>query len=294
MEGMDDDPEDRMSYLTAMGADYLSCDSRLISDFEDTDGEGGAYTDNELDEPAEESLVSSITRSSEPVQHEESIRKPSPEPRAHMRRAASRDQLRDGSPPPAFKPEPPKARNQNREESYDSSKSNTSAMAASGIPGGSTRGCPPPIAVKPASGRSILKPSTPVLAPESEEVEESTEEQDGAPRSVLGRVKIFEQMDHKAKLQRMQELQEAQNARIEIAQKHPDIYAVPIKAPKPDAGLPPHMSSRPPEPQKSPSRLYHDTSYGSDAEEEEYRQQLAAHSKRGYYSQPSRYRDTEL
>ncbi|XP_027262305.1 tight junction protein ZO-2 isoform X4 [Cricetulus griseus] len=257
MEGMDDDPEDRMSYLTAMGADYLSCDSRLISDFEDTDGEGGAYTDNELDEPAEESLVSSITRSSEPVQHEE-------------------------------------ARNQNREESYDSSKSNTSAMAASGIPGGSTRGCPPPIAVKPASGRSILKPSTPVLAPESEEVEESTEEQDGAPRSVLGRVKIFEQMDHKAKLQRMQELQEAQNARIEIAQKHPDIYAVPIKAPKPDAGLPPHMSSRPPEPQKSPSRLYHDTSYGSDAEEEEYRQQLAAHSKRGYYSQPSRYRDTEL
>lgn len=25
-----------------------------------------------------------------------------------MRRAASRDQLRDGSPPPAFKPEPPK------------------------------------------------------------------------------------------------------------------------------------------------------------------------------------------
>jgi hypothetical protein len=71
MEGLDDDPEDRMSYLTAMGADYLSCDSRLISDFEDTDGEGGAYTDNELDEPAEEPLVSSITRSSEPVQHEE-------------------------------------------------------------------------------------------------------------------------------------------------------------------------------------------------------------------------------
>ncbi|OBS70688.1 hypothetical protein A6R68_00777 [Neotoma lepida] len=258
MEGMDDDPEDRMSYLTAMGADYLSCDSRLISDFEDTDGEGGAYTDNELDEPAEEPLVSSITRSSEPVQHEE-------------------------------------ARNQNREDSYDYSKSNPSAMAGSETPGGSTKGCPPPVAVKPAFGRSILKPSTPVPVPESEEVGESTEEQEDAPRSVLGRVKIFEKMDHKAKLQRMQELQEAQNARIEIAQKHPDIYAVPIKAPKPDAGLPPHMSSRPPEPQKAPSRLYQDTSYGSDPEEEEeYRQQLAAHSKRGYYSQSSRYRDTEL
>ncbi|XP_036063993.1 tight junction protein ZO-2 isoform X7 [Onychomys torridus] len=187
-----------------------------------------------------------------------------------------------------------KARNQNREETYDYSKSNPYATTGSEIPGGSTKGCPPPVAVKPAFGRSILKPSTPVPVPESEEVGESTEEQEDAPKSVLGRVKIFEKMDHKAKLQRMQELQEAQNARIEIAQKHPDIYAVPIKAPKPDAGLPPHMSSRPPEPQKAPSRLYQDTSYGSDPEEEEYRQQLAAHSKRGYYSQPSRYRDTEL
>ncbi|XP_041596334.1 tight junction protein ZO-2 isoform X1 [Vulpes lagopus] len=265
MEGMDDDPEDRMSYLTAMGADYLSCDSRLISDFEDTDGEGGAYTDNELDEPAEEPLVSSITRSSEPVQHEESIRKPSPEPRAQMRRAASRDQLRDSSPPPAFKPEPPKAKTQNREESFDIS-------------------------------RSHDYKSNPSAVAESEEVGEGSEEQEGAPKSVLGKVKIFEKMDHKARLQRMQELQEAQNARIEIAQKHPDIYAVPIKTHKPDPGLSQHTSSRPPEPQKGPSRLYQDPrgSYGSDAEEEEYRQQLSEHSKRGYYSQPSRYRDTEL
>ncbi|XP_025857355.2 tight junction protein 2 isoform X3 [Vulpes vulpes] len=264
MEGMDDDPEDRMSYLTAMGADYLSCDSRLISDFEDTDGEGGAYTDNELDEPAEEPLVSSITRSSEPVQHEE-------------------------------------AKTQNREESFDISrshdyKSNPSAVAGNEVSGASTRGCPPPVAAKPSFGRSILKPSTPVPSPESEEVGEGSEEQEGAPKSVLGKVKIFEKMDHKARLQRMQELQEAQNARIEIAQKHPDIYAVPIKTHKPDPGLSQHISSRPPEPQKGPSRLYQDPrgSYGSDAEEEEYRQQLSEHSKRGYYSQPSRYRDTEL
>ncbi|XP_032146841.1 tight junction protein ZO-2 isoform X2 [Sapajus apella] len=264
MEGMDDDPEDRMSYLTAMGADYLSCDSRLISDFEDTDGEGGAYTDNELDEPAEEPLVSSITRSSEPVQHEE-------------------------------------AKAQNKEESFDFSKSyeyksNPSAMAGNEIPGASTKGYPPPVAAKPAFGRPILKPSIPLPPPEGEEVGESSEEQDNAPKSVLGKVKIFEKMDHKARLQRMQELQEAQNARIEIAQKHPDIYAVPMKTHKPDPGLPQHMSSRPPEPQKAPSRLYQDTrgSYGSDAEEEEYRQQLSEHSKRGYYGQSARYRDTEL
>nr|XP_051702346.1 tight junction protein ZO-2 isoform X5 [Oryctolagus cuniculus] len=294
MEGMDDDPEDRMSYLTAMGADYLSCDSRLISDFEDTDGEGGAYTDNELDEPAEEPLASSITRSSEPVQHEESIRKPSPEPRAQMRRAASRDQLRDNSPPPAFKPEPPKAKTQHREESFDQPKA--SAAADRELPGASFKACPPPIAAKPVFGRPILKPSTPVPPPEGEGLGESSEEQDHTPKSVLGKVKIFEKMDHKARLQRMQELQEAQNARIEIAQKHPDIYAVPIKTHKPDAGPPQHTSSRTPEPQRAPSRLYQDGrgSHGSDAEEEEYRQQLSEHSRRGYYSQPAHYRDTEL
>uniref|UniRef100_A0A8C6D1U6 Tight junction protein 2 n=1 Tax=Moschus moschiferus TaxID=68415 RepID=A0A8C6D1U6_MOSMO len=264
MEGMDDDPEDRMSYLTAMGADYLSCDSRLISDFEDTDGEGGAYTDNELDEPAEEPLVSPVTRSSEPVQHEE-------------------------------------AKTQNREESFDFSrsyeyKSNPSAAAGNEIPGASTKGCPPPIAAKPTFGRPILKPSTPVPPPESEETGEGSEEQHNAPKSVLGKVKIFEKMDHKARLQRMQELQEAQDARIEIAQKHPDIYAVPIKTHKLDPGPPQYTSSRPPEPQKGPARLYQDPrgSYGSDAEEEEYRQQLSEHSRRGYYGQPSRYRDTEL
>ncbi|XP_012577001.1 PREDICTED: tight junction protein ZO-2 isoform X4 [Condylura cristata] len=257
MEGLDDDPEDRMSCLTAMGADYLSCDSRITSDFEDTDGEGGAYTDNELDEPAEEPLVSSITRSSEPVQHEE-------------------------------------ARSQNREEALEH-KSNPSVVAGNDIPGGSMKGYPPPVAAKPSFGKSILKPSTPI-PPESEEAGEGSEEPDNTPKSVLGKVKIFEKMDHKARLQRMHELQEAQNARIEIAQKHPDIYAVPIKTHKPEPGSPQYTSSRAPEPQKVPSRLYQDPrgSFGSDAEEEEYRHQLSEHSKRGYYSQPSRYRDTEL
>ncbi|XP_055128315.1 tight junction protein ZO-2 isoform X7 [Symphalangus syndactylus] len=194
-----------------------------------------------------------------------------------------------------------KAKPQNKEESYDFSKSyeyksNPSAVAGNETPGASTKGYPPPVAAKPTFGRSILKPSTPIPPQEGEEVGESSEEQDNAPKSVLGKVKIFEKMDHKARLQRMQELQEAQNARIEIAQKHPDIYAVPIKTHKPDPGLPQHTSSRPPEPQKAPSRPYQDTrgSYGSDAEEEEYRQQLSEHSKRGYYGQSARYRDTEL
>ncbi|XP_064424397.1 tight junction protein ZO-3 isoform X2 [Latimeria chalumnae] len=49
-------------------SDYLSCDSRANSDYEDTDGEGGAYTDNELDEPFDEPA---LARSSEPVRAEE-------------------------------------------------------------------------------------------------------------------------------------------------------------------------------------------------------------------------------
>lgn len=58
--------EDRMSYLSAMSADYLSMDSRLTSDYEDTADEGGAY--NELDEPPDEPQpLSAIGRSSEPV-----------------------------------------------------------------------------------------------------------------------------------------------------------------------------------------------------------------------------------
>uniref|UniRef100_A0A4W3I2K0 Tight junction protein 2a (zona occludens 2) n=1 Tax=Callorhinchus milii TaxID=7868 RepID=A0A4W3I2K0_CALMI len=163
MKGMRDEdlemPDDRVSYLSAMGADYLSCDSRLMSDYDDTDTEGGAYTDNELDEPPEEPRMPAVGRSSEPVHLEE----------------------------------------------------------------------------------------------------------------------------------------------MEIAQKNPDIYAVPVKLPKPEPRTQP-TSSRPPEPQKPPSQPYHDPNRGSysteDDEEEEYRRQLADHSKRGYYTQygaqTTKYRDTEL
>uniref|UniRef100_A0A0F7Z507 Tight junction protein ZO-2 n=1 Tax=Crotalus adamanteus TaxID=8729 RepID=A0A0F7Z507_CROAD len=302
LEGMDDDIDDRMSYLTAMGADYLSCDSRLISDMEDTDGEDGAYTDNELDEPYYEPRVSSISWSSEPVQQEESLRKFSPEPKAQMRKAGSREVLRDPSPPPAFKPEPPKAKLQNREDPYDVPKNyeprtnspNAASIENLGVP---AKVAPPPIATKPIFGRPILKSSQPVIQPS--EMEEKVGEvvvEENTPKSVLGKVKIFEKMDHKARLQRMQEMQEAQNARVEIAQKHPDIYAVPVKTQKPEHNRPQTASSRPPEPQKPAVKSYLDNpgTYGIDAEEEDYRRQLFDQSKRGYYGQPSRYRDTEL
>ncbi|XP_069778369.1 tight junction protein ZO-2a isoform X2 [Narcine bancroftii] len=308
-------PDDRMSYLSAMGTDYLSCDSRLMSDYDDTDTEGGAYTDNELDEPVNEPHVSSVARSSEPVQLEE---RPSPEPaiaRGQMRRAGSREVLRDPSPPPDFRPEPPKTKHEVHGYAKEPARPYYDSRYSSLSPGSSehprsqegsipSKPQPPPVAMKPSFGaRPALKAPAPATLTPNEGSEEEDEEElgeGGQKKSVLGKVKIFEKLDHKARAQRLQELQEAQMARLELAQKNPDIYAVPIKPSKAEQ---PQLH-RPPEPQKPPAHSYLDPS-GTDYspqdennEEEQYRRQLADHSKRGYYgqhgSQPTKYRDTEL
>uniref|UniRef100_A0A8C5ELA1 Tight junction protein ZO-2 n=1 Tax=Gouania willdenowi TaxID=441366 RepID=A0A8C5ELA1_GOUWI len=73
LEGVESDLDcqdvERLSYLSSMSTDYLSMDSRLTSDLDDTADEGGAYTDNEPD--AEMMHISAISRSSEPVRAEE-------------------------------------------------------------------------------------------------------------------------------------------------------------------------------------------------------------------------------
>lgn len=291
-EGKLDGPEedldlqdDHLSYLSAMSADYLSMDSHLTSDYEDTADEGGAYTDNELDEALDEPQVSAISRSSEPVLPEE---KPFPEPRARMKRSGSREVLRDPSPPPSFIPEPPKVRAQSRSsdppKSYDSPSSSTISSDAAG---GGGRPPPPPVAHKPSFGSRPPNPS---------EEKDQGQGEDPAGRSFMGKVKAFEQMDHLARAQRMLELQEAEHARLEIAQKHPDIYAVPIKAPKPNQNRPqPIGSSSKPEPQAPSSRPPFPESRGQYRnDEEEYRRQLAEQTRRGYYSKPQKYNDTEL
>uniref|UniRef100_A0A8C7V184 Tight junction protein 2a (zona occludens 2) n=1 Tax=Oncorhynchus mykiss TaxID=8022 RepID=A0A8C7V184_ONCMY len=273
--------DDHMSYLSAMSADYLSMDSRLTSDFDDTADEGGAYTDNELDEPMDEphQPVSAISRSSEPVLPEEvgvdgdwHLRHPAPIPR--MRRSGSREVLRDPSPPPTFVPEPPKVRVQSR-GGYDSHSSSTISSDAAG----GSKPAPPPVALKPT-----LK--APGQSSEDHSVQGG---EDPANRSFIGKVKAFEKMDHLARAQRMLELQEAEQARLEIAQKHPDIYAVPVKLPKPNHNRP-HS-----EPQTPSSRPPYSESRGHyDDDEEEYRRQLANQTRRGYYSNPQKYKDTEM
>ncbi|XP_060944226.1 tight junction protein ZO-2a isoform X5 [Limanda limanda] len=247
LEGSEQDldlHDDRMSYLSAMSADYLSMDSRMTSDYEDTADEGGAYTDNELDEPADEPQpVSAISRSSEPVL-------------------------------------PDEVRAQTRTDSTRSYDSHSSSTISSDVVGGN-RPLPPPVAMKPLVPRLPSEGGVPVR-----------EEDDPAGKSFLGKIKAFEKMDHLARAQRMLELQEAENARLEIAQKHPDIYAIPVKLPKPNLNRPqPIGSSSNPEPQ-APSRSYSE-SRGYEDEEAEYRRQLADQTKRGYYN-PQKYKDTEL
>lgn len=88
------------------------------------------------------------------------------------------------------------------------------------------------------------------------------------------------------------------SGQLEIAQKHPDIYAVPMKTQKLDHSRPqPIGSSSRPEPQTPLSKLPYSESCGfyPSEEEEEYRRQLADHTKRGYYqTNNQKYQDTEL
>uniref|UniRef100_A0A8C7LJS4 Tight junction protein 2a (zona occludens 2) n=1 Tax=Oncorhynchus kisutch TaxID=8019 RepID=A0A8C7LJS4_ONCKI len=265
--------DDHMSYLSAMSADYLSMDSRLTSDFDDTADEGGAYTDNELDEPMDEphQPVSAISRSSEPVLPEE-VDPLEPHPQL-------------SNPVPhfvlAFKTRYPLLLHQVRVQSRGGYDSHSSSTISSDAAGGS-KPAPPPVALKPT-----LK--APGQSSEDHSVQGG---EDPANRSFIGKVKAFEKMDHLARAQRMLELQEAEQARLEIAQKHPDIYAVPVKLPKPNHNRP-HSSSYP-EPQTPSSRPPYSESRGHDDDEEEYRRQLANQTRRGYYSNPQKYKDTEM
>ncbi|XP_026125246.1 tight junction protein ZO-2-like isoform X3 [Carassius auratus] len=310
-EGDLDVHDDRMSYLSAMSADYLSMDSRLTSDYDDTADEAGTYTDNEADEPLDRQPVSAISRSSEPVMPEEILRKSSPEIRGRIRRMGSREMLTEASPPlmSTFLPDPAKVKMLSQVETsrgqYDPSRnydSRSSSPASSEHPRSQdspakTKPLPPPKALKPTcvsrSSRGLAN-SPPVR--DSKPLEDSPD--DPSQRTFLGKVKAFEQMDHLARTQRVLEIQEAQNARFEIAQKHPDIYAVPIKSQKLDHSRPqPIGSSARPEPQTPPCKLPYSESRPVGLGEEhgeEFRHQLAEQTKRGYYNTTQKYQDTEL
>lgn len=104
------------------------------------------------------------------------------------------------------------------------------------------------------------------------------------------------------------------SAQLEIAQKHPDIYAVPVKLPKPNLNRPQPIGwvsvwgtrtcliltqnlqlsvvRSNAEPQAMP-RLPYSESRGQEDREVEYRRQLSDQARKGYYN-PQKYNDTEL
>ncbi|XP_045562560.1 tight junction protein ZO-2, partial [Salmo salar] len=206
--------------------------------------------------------------------------------------------IRDEVVPPIGSNEPPPSRGYNSHSSSPASDPPPLPRTLNSC-GKAKPLAPPPIAVKPSYNTQDTTRST---APNTaafrgpEEPGESPE--DPSLKSFLGKIKAFEKMDHFARAQRMLELQEAQNARLEIAQKHPDIYAVPMKTQKLDHSRPqPIGSSSRPEPQTPLSKLPYSESCGfyPSEEEEEYRRQLADHTKRGYYqTNNQKYQDTEL
>uniref|UniRef100_A0A8C5EMP8 Tight junction protein 2b (zona occludens 2) n=1 Tax=Gouania willdenowi TaxID=441366 RepID=A0A8C5EMP8_GOUWI len=216
---------ERLSYLSSMSTDYLSMDSRLTSDLDDTADEGGAYTDNEPD--AEMMHISAISRSSEPVRAEEILRRYSPDIRSRSVKISSHDPLKRSSPSPLHHPPPSSS------QSYDSPSSSSPTSSNNDPP-------PPPIShlsVPPPSPRnqltamnslpstggssldvpSSLAPPTVSLAT-TRQPREAQELLDDDPclTSFLRRIKAFEKMDNLSRAQRVLQLQEAQSARVGV------------------------------------------------------------------------------
>uniref|UniRef100_A0A8C5ELI7 Tight junction protein 2b (zona occludens 2) n=1 Tax=Gouania willdenowi TaxID=441366 RepID=A0A8C5ELI7_GOUWI len=292
LEGVESDLDcqdvERLSYLSSMSTDYLSMDSRLTSDLDDTADEGGAYTDNEPD--AEMMHISAISRSSEPVRAEEILRRYSPDIRSRSVKISSHDPLKRSSPSPVY--------------SADSKVSHTCRGARPRPPllGGHIFHRRQRLCLKSHNNvlltthsmnvPSSLAPPTVSLAT-TRQPREAQELLDDDPclTSFLRRIKAFEKMDNLSRAQRVLQLQEAQSARVEVVQKNSDIYAVPLKTAKLDHSRPQPIGSSsgpeaPPPPPPPPTKGH--PFYLS--EEETQREET-----KGYFSATShQYNDTEL
>ncbi|XP_029366668.1 tight junction protein ZO-2b [Echeneis naucrates] len=337
LEGVETDLDcqdvERLSFLSAMSTDYLSMDSRLTSDLEDTADEGGAYTDNEPD--LETIHVSAISRSSEPVTAEEILRRYSPDIRSRLRKISSREVLNRSSPPAVSFPDQvsmslreesvffsPGSRQHhaplpNSSRSYDSPSSSSPASSSNDPPPPMSCSAvlsspPPPPPIQHFNSFGKLRPpgvsqSAPIImsgnsggmaesavtsgavSKQHDKAAQDPPMEDPCMTSFLWKIKAFENMDHFARAHRILELQEAQKARLEIAQKHPDIYAVPMKTAKLDHSRPqPIGSSSHPEPRTPISSREGCPFYMTEGE-------TADNVVPGYYTANShQYQDTEL
>ncbi|CAM9494936.1 unnamed protein product [Lampetra planeri] len=238
--------DDRLSYLSAPGSEYslFSADSRHASDYDDTDTEGGTYTDQEADEAQHVSAGrqqhqqqqqqpdAAMVRCSEPANPV--LRLPEQQAVAAMSRASSSEILGDSSPPPVYHPEPAPGTQSPRDvpaRAHGSRNGPTSRSYGAG-------GAAPAPSAESHGGHGTLPAARP---PPSAHYQRANDGEGGADgpkskqaKSVMSRIKMFENLDNKARQERLLELQEAQQARVEIAQNFPDIYAVPNKGKQQD------------------------------------------------------------
>ncbi|CAM9804973.1 unnamed protein product [Lampetra fluviatilis] len=212
--------DDRISHLSAPLSELsLYSDSRVTSDCEDTDTEGGIYTDQELDETMNETdtepvlgmpvagMPSAVSRSSEPVRDEAPFGRPSPEPGApkpRLPRTTSREMLAEPSPPSSYDSASQRAndnaqrqygslqRNYQQPHSFDdgdvrSHEAQPSRSQFSAAPA-------PPSATEPPRQATIKVPPP---APATNPPREDSDSEPVIPKSVLGRVKMFEKQQPK-------------------------------------------------------------------------------------------------
>ncbi|XP_053725744.1 tight junction protein ZO-2-like isoform X2 [Synchiropus splendidus] len=278
LEGVESDLDcqdvERLSFLSAMSAEYLSMDSRLTSDMDDTADEAGAYTDAEVD--AEMMHISAISRSSEPVTAEEILRRYSPDIRNRARLMSGHDVLSRSSPQHGHLPEnevkvfsgeesrlvsssphhhhwPHKPLPPSSGRMYDSVSSSSPASSTNDPPPSTSSPGPPPpppplhhfncydksraapaeaASLGPLRGEPVERALTSgaMLALRQQEVSLDGQSEDPSMKSFMSKLKAFEKMDHFAGAQQILEMQDSLGAKLDVSQKLPEIYSVPLKS----------------------------------------------------------------
>uniref|UniRef100_G3UJ07 Zona occludens protein 1 n=1 Tax=Loxodonta africana TaxID=9785 RepID=G3UJ07_LOXAF len=291
MRGIGWATDDRLSYLSAPGSEYsmYSTDSRHTSDYEDTDTEGGAYTDQELDETLNDEVgtppESAITRSSEPVREDSSG--------LHPENQTYPPYSPQAQPQPIHRIDSPgfKTASQQYPRSYEQVPSQGFTSKAGQY--------------EPLHGAAIVPPLMPSSQHKPEVPPQNTkplppppalteEEEDPAmkPQSVLTRVKMFEnKSEHDKTLYRFSEIYQVEHAQIAICQPLVNLLQISTKILHCVSGLPAATRSRIPEPQKPQPKLPEDivrsNHYDPEEDEEYYRKQLSYFDRRSFESKPS-------
>uniref|UniRef100_A0A8D2L0V9 Zona occludens protein 1 n=1 Tax=Varanus komodoensis TaxID=61221 RepID=A0A8D2L0V9_VARKO len=290
--------DDRLSYLSAPGSEYsmYSTDSRHTSDYEDTDTEGGAYTDQELDETLNDDVgtppESAITRSSEPVREDSSgVHHESPTYPPYAAQAQPQPNHRIES--PGFKPNT--AQPMYRKDLYASEDpARPNYVLKQPLQRTEKDGS---LAYDPPGQYAEKQPSReyePVPYSKALPTPPAEEEDDPAmkPQSVLTRVKMFENK-RSSSLEKIKESNDGP-----VVKQPPELAPkpglAPVSGPKPvsqnqyEHDKPAYRAPEPQRPQANPPEdIVRANHYDPEEDEEYYRKQLSYFDRRSYDNKPA-------